>query len=396
MRYGEAALAGELSFLGLADVFQVLGGNNGTGTLRITSKYAPGTGLIYFSNGNPVNATIGSLRGIDAIYALFGWTEGKFEFHEQDVQVEHAVNNSRMEIILDALRLLDDGKIPKVGPPSPETLSVSPAEATAWKEGKGEALPVIKGPLIDYTYVVNEETYHGGETIAAEGGHGTWIWVILEGMVRITRETSNGPVTIVNLGEGGVIGNLGSFLRHDHIRNASATAVGDVQLGVLDAERLFSEYSCLSSEFREFLLSLDSRLEKMSDRVVELFTERDKLSELIRDKKIVIKEGSSKKEAFVITEGQACVARRTPQGYFPLLALGKGDVFGFVPFIDMGHEPRRASVLGSKDLKVNKLDVGKLQEEYEKLSSAFKGLIENVASCVSVTTRLAIHLQGGK
>lgn len=393
--YGKAVLAGNLSFVSLADLFQILGGNNCTGVLHIASQYAPNPGLIYFGNGNPINATSGPLHGIDAIYALFGWSEGNFEFHQQNVQVERVVNKSRMEIILDALMMLDDGVIKKVGPPSPEDMcAVQSGES---KYVKTYPLPVIKGPLVDYRYVIDEEEFRDGEKIVREGGHGNWVWVILEGTVKITRETSKGPMTIAKLGDGCFIGTFASFLLRGHVRSATATAVGNVQLGVLDTQRLAGECASLSLDFRGLLLSLDARLTRITDRAGDLFMKKNKVNTLNRGKKvIIIKEGPSKQELFTITDGEAYVIRRTPRGYLPLLTLKEGDVFGYVPFIDIGHEPRCASVLASKHLKVNKLDTENLQKEYDQLSTAFKGLIENVATCVSVTTRLADYLQEEK
>jgi CRP-like cAMP-binding protein len=375
--YDKAELAGDLRFVGLPDLFQVLGGNNNTGILHITSQYAPIPGLIYFINGNPVNATFGSLHGLDAIYALFGWTEGKFEFHQQAVQVQRVVNNSRMEIILDALRMLDDGIIKKVGPPS--LGEVFPVQSSREKD----TLPVIKGPLVNYMYILDEEEFSDGERIVVEGAHGNWIWVILEGEVKITKRTSNGPMTIARLGEGSTIGTIKCLAWREHVRSATATAVGNVQLGVLDSEHLAEEYTRLTSQFRELLLSLDARLGKITDTAVELFMQKDKAHGLIGDKKVVINEG-----LFTITEGEAYVVRRTPQGYLSLLTLKKDDVFGYAQFMDIGHELRCASVTASKDLRINRLDTDSLRKEYARLSPVLKGLIENVATCVSLTTRL--------
>ena len=113
-----AVLKGSLYFISLPDIMQILGANNSTGILRIMSPYVPDVGIIYFLNGNPINSTCGSLKGIKSIYALFGWTDGKFKFHEDEVQVEPLIKQSRMEIVLDALRMLDDGVTKRVGPPS--------------------------------------------------------------------------------------------------------------------------------------------------------------------------------------------------------------------------------------------------------------------------------------
>ncbi len=383
----KAHLAGDLRFVSLPDLFQILGGNNNTGILHITSQHAPTPGLIHFVNGDPVNAMCGPLIGLDAIYALFGWTEGQFEFHKQAVQVEHLVNNSRMQIILDGLRMLDEGTIKRVGPRFPgKTFAV---QSSRLKYGGGDALPIIKGPLINYMYVIDEEEFRDGEKIVAEGAHGNWIWVILEGVVKITRETPNGPMTVARLGEGGTIGTITSLSWRGHVRSATATAVGNVQLGVLDSERLAEEYASLSSEFRELLLSLDARLIKITDALIDSFMKKTKPNGLIDDKEVIIEEGCSREEVFTITEGEAYMIRRTPQGYLSLLTLKKGDVFGYIPFMDIGHELRCTSVIASKDLKVHRFDMDSLRKEYDRLSPAFKGLIEYTATCVSVTTRLA-------
>jgi hypothetical protein len=56
--------------------------------------------------------------------------------------------------------------------------------------------------------------------------------------------------------------------------------------------------------------------------------------------------------------------------------------------LDFGHEPRSASVLGSNDLKVDKLDIKYLQEEYNSLSQTFRNLIYNIGTYISMTTNL--------
>ena len=82
---GSSVLSGSLKFLSLGDIIQLLGSNSSTGVLRIKSKYAHEPGLIYVSKGNPVNASAGSIVGLDAVNALFGWIDGDFEFSEESV-----------------------------------------------------------------------------------------------------------------------------------------------------------------------------------------------------------------------------------------------------------------------------------------------------------------------
>jgi len=386
----KAALAGSLSFISLADIFQILGGNSSTGVMRITSQHAPDPGLIYFVNGDPINAASGPLSGLDAIYALFGWIEGKFEFYEEKVQIGRVIKKNRMEILLDAMRMLDDGLIKKVGPlPFDEVASVESSET---KSEKKETPHVIKGPLVDYSHVLDEEEYHAGERIARAGGHGKWIWIILKGSVNVTRETSNGPMNIANLGEGCFIGGFTILPFMEYTRSVTITALDDVQLGLLDTEFLYRDFMSLSPDFRRILLSLDGRLRKITDRAVELFMKEDKTKGFTKNKKIVIEKGSSKQEAFAILEGETYVVGQTQKGYLPLLTLEKDEVFGYIPFTDMGHEPRSALVLASKDLKVHKLNTENLQKEYEHLSGTFRNMIYNACTCTFLTTKLAYHL----
>ncbi len=373
---------GDLSFISLPDVFQTLGGINGTGILRMTCKYASNTGQIYFVNGNPINAAVGAVNGLDAVYSMFGWTEGKVEFHREDVGVKPAINNSRMEIVLEAMRLLDEGEIKKIGPASNET-----AESC-----RDESL-IIRRPIVDSLTILEYENFIDGRTVIWEGGHGNWMWIILEGVVRISKKTTKGEITIARLGEGCFLGNLSAFRIHGKGRSAKGTVEGKTTLGLLNFLPLSDEFTFLSNEFKDLLLSLDGRLRKITDRVVDIYLKNDNTNKLINNKKVFLKEGSSNKETLVITEGEAYVVRRIKKGYLLLMTLGKGDVFGYLPFLEIGHEPRNAAILASKDLKVDKLDLKSLQKEYNQLSETMKGLIEGVTLCVSLSTLRASQLK---
>lgn len=384
----DTLLTGSLGFIGLADIFQILGGNSSNGVLRLTSQYVPHPGTIYFRNGDPINAAYGSEKGVKAIYALFGWTDGIFEFQQKDVTVTQSVKQSRMEIVLDALRMMDDGLIKSVGPPSFDE------DALAQEAGSDEAkgLPVIKGPLLDYSYVLKEENFSSGSSIVSEGTHGKWMWVIYEGILKISRDTPNGEIDVARLGEGSFIGTLKSLLFGEYTRNASVSAETDVRLCLLDSESLYTEYTSLSPYFRNLLLSLDDRLRQINDRIVESYKSDNKFKDILKDKKVFLKQGSKQEDLFIILEGQAYVVAQTKNGIIPLLTLKKDDTFGNTQFLDFGHEPRSASVLATDDLKVDKIDIAGLEREYNKLSITFKNLIFHLTSCVSMATRHIRHL----
>lgn len=375
-------LAGDLNFISLAELLQLLGSNGSTGILRIKNKYVQSPGLIYVVDGNLADASSGSLTGLDAIYSLFGWVTGEFEFSKEDVTRKKVIKKGRMEIILDGLRMLDDGQIKKVGPVSVQKTSLGETD-------KKTTIPLIKGPLVDYLFVVDEEEFSDGERITQEGKHGSWMWVILDGVVETVRETPKGPVSIYRLGVGAFIASFAAFLIKGNIRSTTVVAVGNVQLGVLDAQRLYTEYGQMSDEARGLVLNLDKRLKEVSDRVVEFFSGQNSLKTFVKDRKQVIKQGGDEARMLRITQGEASIIRHTKHGYVPLANLSEGDLIGHVPFLDIGHEPYSASVLGSKDLEVSALDPDNLQKEYNQLSPTLRNLVENLATCVSVTTKVA-------
>ncbi|MDM8552014.1 DUF4388 domain-containing protein [Desulfobacterales bacterium HSG2] len=382
-------LTGNLSFLGLGDLLQLVGSNGGTGILRIISKYAAEPGLIYFDKGNIISASNALLEakkriGIDAVYSLFGWIEGEFEFSREDVQVQKIITTNRMEIILDGLRMVDDGVVPILGP-------VSFAKKTDAE--KGPTIPIIKGPLVDYMYVVDEEEFYKGGSIAQENSHGAWVWVILEGVVDIIKETSQGPLTMLKIADGAFVGSMGAFLFQSTLRSFTAVAATNVQLGVLDSQRLSNDYAGRSREFRELALSLDKRLKEVTDKAVGVYLKKNNIKEFVKDKKPFKVEED---KLFSITQGQACIIRKTKNALIPLASLGMDDFIGRVPFLDIGHEPDGATVLVSEDFEVTELDIDSLQEEYKQLPLTLKNMIENVATCVSITTSSAVSFQKKK
>jgi len=380
---GDFVLAGNLNFLSLGDILQLLGSNASTGVLRITSRYAQDLGLIYFHNGNPVNASVGSLAGVDAVNSLFGWLEGEFEFIEEKVDGENVIKKSRMQIILDCLRMLDDGQIEQLGPVTFTKKSSHPSDSLSNR-------PIVRGPLIDYTYVVDEEEVRAGNKIVGEGKHGGWLWVILEGTAEIIRETPQGPLKLLKIGEGAFIGSIASFLLLEgSVRSAAITAINNVLLGVLDLRRLSADFLRMSNQFRSLLISLDKRLKQVTNMAVDIKLENIKVEEFINGKAHVFTQGENVESLFTITEGEAHIVRNTENGYVPLANLYQGDFFGHLPFLDIGQEPYSASVFGSKDLKISEMDPKILEQEYKQLSSTFKNFIEHLANCILVTSMLA-------
>ncbi|MCB2146180.1 MAG: cyclic nucleotide-binding domain-containing protein [Deltaproteobacteria bacterium] len=384
------ALSGSLGFLSLGDIIQLLGSSGSTGVLRLINRYAPDPGFIYFIEGNPINAQNGDIDGLDALYSLFGWVNGSFEFTREAILADKRITKSRMGIILEGMKLLDDGHIKKVGP------ATSTDKAAEMKRLLSKTA-IVKGPLVDYMYVVDEEDFFDGEHIVEEGKHGSWIWVILEGVVDIVKEVESGTIPIIRIGDGSFIGSMASFLLQGHIRTATAVAVGNVQLGVLDSQRLAQEYAGMSLEFRTFLTSLDKRLKQLTERIVEYHNGNVQTADILKDKKVLIRQAKTEEEQlYVVKQGRASVVRNTENGPVVLCHLYKGDFFGDVPFLHLGQEPEGASIYGSENIKIAKIEAVSLHKEYNRLSTTFKNIVDNMATCMSVTADIVCNSLASK
>ena len=151
----QAVFTGSLDFLGLPDLLQFLGTNGSTGVLRLTNPFSNETGLVFLKKGKPVNASNGSLDGLEALYSLFGWTTGEFKFSQEKIRGKKSIHKSQMEIILDGLRMLDEGVIKKIAPDSLKKGKSGPLDSDF-------KLPLITKSIPNYFLVVGEDRFQEG------------------------------------------------------------------------------------------------------------------------------------------------------------------------------------------------------------------------------------------
>lgn len=97
---------GALSDIGVVDLLQTIDNSKKSGVLHLTS--AAIRGAIYFRNGNPVDAELGSLHGARAIYRALVWTEGTFEIDFRDVRREDVIQTSTQGVLMEGMRRLDE------------------------------------------------------------------------------------------------------------------------------------------------------------------------------------------------------------------------------------------------------------------------------------------------
>jgi len=88
------------------------------------------------------------------------------------------------------------------------------------------------------------------------------VLVILEGQVQVVKETERGRVTMAVLEEGDIFGEVSFLAQKRGRRSASVLAKGKVKIGVLNQEKLTTEYGRLSPTFQKMLRDLSERFTK--------------------------------------------------------------------------------------------------------------------------------------
>jgi CRP/FNR family cyclic AMP-dependent transcriptional regulator len=119
--------------------------------------------------------------------------------------------------------------------------------------------------------LASEEKYEDGKVIFQEGSPGDWVYVILSGSVKITKTVKGKLFTLSVLEPGEVFGEM-SFLGGTNKRNATAWAVGETTIGVIDRQSLDEEFNKISSDFRSILVSSVKRFGVMLNRACDFAT----------------------------------------------------------------------------------------------------------------------------
>lgn len=130
------ALTGHLSDLSLSELIEFFCNQRKSGRLKVL--YPRGAGYFYLQSGSVVDARIGVLHGIDAVYYALTLPNAEFEFSAEVDSVERTINQPWTQVVLEGLRRLDEGIVPGLAFPegfeSPvdelETGPVPPASAS--------------------------------------------------------------------------------------------------------------------------------------------------------------------------------------------------------------------------------------------------------------------------
>lgn len=132
------ALTGHLSDLSLSELIEFFCNQRKTG--KLTVLYPKGPGSFYLQAGSVVDARIGVLRGIDAVYFALTLPNAKFEFSGSDEAAERTINQPWTQVVLEGLRRLDEGIVPTEAYPD-DFVSDEPNRAVAIDDVSAEPGP---------------------------------------------------------------------------------------------------------------------------------------------------------------------------------------------------------------------------------------------------------------
>ena len=124
-------------------------------------------------------------------------------------------------------------------------------------------------PVI-YGYVSNEERFSDGSYIIKEGTDGDWIYVILDGRVKVVKKTPKGMITVATLKEGQVFGELIFLQMEKGQRTASVIAVGDVTVGILNMDDLAKQLHAISPLLKTLISSLAKRVQEATKQLISM------------------------------------------------------------------------------------------------------------------------------
>ena len=109
------ALTGHLSDLSLSELIEFFCNQRKSGRLKVL--YPKGAGYFYLQAGSVVDARIGVLHGIDAVYYALTLPNAQFEFSVDVEAKSRTINQPWTQVVLEGLRRLDENIAPGVAFP---------------------------------------------------------------------------------------------------------------------------------------------------------------------------------------------------------------------------------------------------------------------------------------
>jgi len=114
--------------------------------------------------------------------------------------------------------------------------------------------------------IASYETFQDGQIIFQEGTHGDWIYLIEEGSVEISKKMRGRRVVIEILPRGEIFGEMAFISKMP--RTATATAIGETTVGIIDRDYYDHEFNKMPDDFRQVFNTVAARLKKATDAAI--------------------------------------------------------------------------------------------------------------------------------
>ncbi|HEX7331252.1 MAG TPA: DUF4388 domain-containing protein [Pyrinomonadaceae bacterium] len=140
------ALTGHLSDLSLSELIEFFCNQRKSGRLKVL--YPQGAGYFFLQTGSVVDARIGVLHGIDAVYYALTLPNAEFEFSADVEAKSRTINQPWTQVVLEGLRRLDENISPGVAfppgfEPEPDELASAPVEEAVKAEVESSFAPAF-------------------------------------------------------------------------------------------------------------------------------------------------------------------------------------------------------------------------------------------------------------
>ncbi|MEW5737055.1 MAG: TIGR02266 family protein [Thermodesulfobacteriota bacterium] len=174
--------------------------------------------------------------------------------------------------------------------------------------------------------IIAQKNYPDGSVIFLEGSRGDSVYLVEAGAVIISKQVGGKKLIIDVLRTGEIFGEM-AFIGN-YPRTATARALGDTTLGVIDRESLTAAVTALPPDMRKLVMSLVSRLRKMTDTAAGMTILR-KEPRVARTWSVTFSSGEGFSDAYThnASSGGLFIATDKPleQGEVFLLDLGLPD-----------------------------------------------------------------------
>lgn len=103
---GDKGIEGRLSQMSLADILQILHLNKKEGELRVTSGEKSGS--VYIKDGEIYNSSLDGIEKEKALFRLFTWDDGRFEFTPKQVTATKKIRSTTGNLLMEGMRQIDE------------------------------------------------------------------------------------------------------------------------------------------------------------------------------------------------------------------------------------------------------------------------------------------------